>query len=135
MENGAELKRVRMGSLFGHLEMQPPDTVFHVKDRFLADKHPKKVNLGVGGERQNTIWTLLTNLTSSSYTGSFLWIQLASWEDEREVLYWWPTGMEGLHVALEKHCSPMNPNYNTVRCLSDVTDTSYSLANDIKFQS
>ena len=54
MENVAELKRVRVGSLFGHLEMQPPDTVFHVKDRFLADKHPKKVNLGVGGERQST---------------------------------------------------------------------------------
>ena len=111
MENGAELKRVRMGSLFGHLEMQPPDTVFHVKDRFLADKHPKKVNLGVGGERQTTIWTLLMSLTSSSYTGSFLWIQLANWEDDRGVLYLWP--MEALHVALEKHCSPMNPNYNT----------------------
>lgn len=55
MENSAELKRVRVGSLFGHLEMHPPDTVFHVKDRFLADKHPKKVNLGVGGERQSTI--------------------------------------------------------------------------------
>ena len=81
MENSAELKRVRVGSLFGHLEMHPPDTVFHVKDRFLADKHPKKVNLGVGGERQSTIWTLVMTLTgfpSSSHSEPFVWIHLAS---------------------------------------------------------
>jgi len=50
MENGADVKRVKMGSLFGHLEMHPPDPIFNVKERFLADKNPKKVNLGVGGE-------------------------------------------------------------------------------------
>lgn len=50
MENGTDVKRVKMGSLFGHLEMHPPDPIFNVKERFLADKNPKKVNLGVGGE-------------------------------------------------------------------------------------
>ena len=56
MENGANVKHVKMGSLFGHLEMHPPDPIFNVKERFLADKHPKKVNLGVGGEHLTTFF-------------------------------------------------------------------------------
>ena len=51
MENGIESKRVKMdkGSLFGHLDIYPPDPIFHVKDAFLADTHANKVNLGIGG--------------------------------------------------------------------------------------
>ena len=51
MENGVEAKRVKMddGSLFGHLDIYPPDPIFHVKDAYLADKSPNKVNLGIGG--------------------------------------------------------------------------------------
>lgn len=51
MENGVEAKRVKMddGSLFGHLDIYPPDPIFHVKDAYLADKSPSKVNLGIGG--------------------------------------------------------------------------------------
>ena len=51
MENGIEAKRVKMddGSLFGHLDIYPPDPIFHVKDAYLADKSPNKVNLGIGG--------------------------------------------------------------------------------------
>ena len=51
MENGVEAKRVKMddGSLFDHLDVYPPDPIFHVKDAYLADKSPSKVNLGIGG--------------------------------------------------------------------------------------
>lgn len=51
MENGIEAKRVKMddGSMFGHLDVYPPDPIFHVKDAYLADKSPNKVNLGIGG--------------------------------------------------------------------------------------
>ena len=51
MDNGLDVKRVKMdkGSLFGHLDVYPPDPIFHVKDAFLADKSPNKVNLGIGG--------------------------------------------------------------------------------------
>lgn len=53
MENGIESKRVKMdkGSLFGHLDIYPPDPIFHVKDAFLADTHANKVNLGIGAYR------------------------------------------------------------------------------------
>lgn len=56
MENGAcapvgmASKRVKLSSVFGHLEMAPPDAIFRVKDAYLADTHPKKVNLGIGGK-------------------------------------------------------------------------------------
>ena len=52
MENGSTGKKVKMdhGSLFGELPMCPPDAIFHVKDSYLADRDPKKVNLGIGGE-------------------------------------------------------------------------------------
>lgn len=51
MENGNSSKRVKLGSesLFGTLPVCPPDAIFSVKDAFLADKDPKKVNLGIGG--------------------------------------------------------------------------------------
>lgn len=47
-----DVKRVKMdkGSLFGHLDVYPPDPIFHVKDAYLADESPSKVNLGIGGE-------------------------------------------------------------------------------------
>lgn len=47
-----DVKRVKVdkGSLFGHLDICPPDSIFHVKDAYLADKSPNKVNLGIGGE-------------------------------------------------------------------------------------
>ena len=52
MENGMDVKRVKVdkGSLFGHLDICPPDSIFHVKDAYLADKSSNKVNLGIGGE-------------------------------------------------------------------------------------
>ena len=51
MENGNSSKRVKLsnGSIFGDLPMYPPDPIFNVKDSYLADKDPKKVNLGIGG--------------------------------------------------------------------------------------
>ena len=49
LHNGMDAKRVKVASVFGHLERAAPDTVFHIKTCFLADKHPKKVNLGIGG--------------------------------------------------------------------------------------
>ena len=57
MENGIEAKRVKMddGSMFGHLDVYPPDPIFHVKDAYLADKSPNKVNLGIGGSCEKLI--------------------------------------------------------------------------------
>lgn len=51
MENGQSSKKVKMdnGSLFADLPRFPPDPIFSIKDAYLADKHPKKVNLGIGG--------------------------------------------------------------------------------------
>ena len=46
----AVAKRVRMASVFSKVEPAPPDPIFHVKSSFQADKDPRKVNLGVGGE-------------------------------------------------------------------------------------
>ena len=37
-------------SVFSKVELCPPDAVFNVKEKYLADKSPNKVNLGVGGE-------------------------------------------------------------------------------------
>ncbi len=52
MENGGSAKKVKMSqnSIFGDLPMCPPDPVFFVRDAFNADKEPKKVNLGIGGD-------------------------------------------------------------------------------------
>lgn len=47
---GVDSKRVKMSSIFSHVEMAPPVEVFHLKDQFLADNYPNKINLTVGGE-------------------------------------------------------------------------------------
>lgn len=39
----------RNGSVFAHVEEAAPDVVFNVAAQFKQDKHPKKVNLSVGG--------------------------------------------------------------------------------------
>ena len=51
MENGGA-KKVKLShdSIFDSLPMCPPDPVFCGKDSYNADKDPKKVNLGIGGE-------------------------------------------------------------------------------------
>lgn len=65
-ENGSA-KRVKMNhsSIFDGLPVFPPDAIFHVKVSFNADKDPRKVNLGVGGE--------LVNVTMPSvFNGTYL---------------------------------------------------------------
>lgn len=47
---GVDAKRVKLNSIYSHLEAMSPVEVFHVRDLFLADKSPDKINLGVGGE-------------------------------------------------------------------------------------
>lgn len=47
---GVDSKRRKLSSLFSELEMCPPDAIFNVKTKFLADKSPDKVNLGIGGK-------------------------------------------------------------------------------------
>lgn len=47
---GVDSKRVKMSSIFSHVEMAPPVEVFHLKDQFLGDTFPNKINLTVGGE-------------------------------------------------------------------------------------
>lgn len=56
MENGSA-KRVKLGhsSIFDGLAQCPPDPIFFVKDSYNADKDPKKVNLGIGGENTSNI--------------------------------------------------------------------------------
>ena len=52
MENGsAIIKKVKMShnSIFDGLPECPPDPIFFVRDSYMADKDPKKVNLGIGG--------------------------------------------------------------------------------------
>lgn len=50
-----EGKAVRMNgshsSVFENVKLCPPDAIFHVKESYLADKSPNKVNLGVGAYR------------------------------------------------------------------------------------
>ena len=43
-------KRVKMSSIFSQLEVVPQAEPFHMKDLFLADESPDKINLSVGGE-------------------------------------------------------------------------------------
>ena len=52
MRNGAgvDSKRVKLGSFFAHLDVCPPDVIFNVKAKFLADKSPDRVNLSLGGK-------------------------------------------------------------------------------------
>ena len=55
----ADAKRVRLESVFGKVERAPPDGIFHVKSMFLADKDPRKVNLGVGGEEGERVKVMI----------------------------------------------------------------------------
>lgn len=48
---GVDSKRVKMSSIFSHVEMAPPVEVFHLKDQFLGDTFPNKINLTVGAFR------------------------------------------------------------------------------------
>ena len=38
-------------SVFGHVTQAPPITVFKLKDDYVADTNPDKINLGVGAYR------------------------------------------------------------------------------------
>ena len=72
---GSERKEVRLngssGSVFEDVKLCPPDAIFNVKESYLADKSPNKVNLGVGGEihvqvtAQRQIMASLHNLLPS----------------------------------------------------------------------
>ena len=48
-------KRVKLSSIYSDLEAVPPDAIFNVLTRFLADKSPDKVDLGIGGEVPSTL--------------------------------------------------------------------------------
>ena len=43
-------KRVKLSSAFTRVKAIPLDEVFLMKDLFLADQSPNKINLSVGGE-------------------------------------------------------------------------------------
>ena len=43
-------KRVKLSSIFSHLEVVPLAEPFHMRDLFSADENPDKINLSVGGE-------------------------------------------------------------------------------------
>ena len=43
-------KRVTLSSIFSQLKVVPQAEPFHMKDLFLADESPDKINLSVGGE-------------------------------------------------------------------------------------
>ena len=49
----AGLKRARMESLLGHVEREVLDPIYQLKAMCEADKDPRKVNLGIGGEIQS----------------------------------------------------------------------------------
>lgn len=40
-------------SWWSQIEMGPPDPIFSLTERFKADTHPNKVNLGVGAYRDD----------------------------------------------------------------------------------
>ena len=46
-------KRVRMESVFGQVEREVLDPIYQLKAMCQADKDPRKVNLGIGGEMQS----------------------------------------------------------------------------------
>ena len=48
-------KRVKLSSIYSDLEAVPPDAIFNVLTRFLADKSLDKVDLGIGGEVPSTL--------------------------------------------------------------------------------
>ena len=43
-------KRVKLNSIFAQVEVVPLAEAFHLKDLYLVDENPNKVNLSVGGE-------------------------------------------------------------------------------------
>lgn len=49
---GGAAGKAQNGSVFSHVEQAAPDSVFNVAALFRQDKHPKKVNLSVGGKPQ-----------------------------------------------------------------------------------
>lgn len=52
---GVDSKRVKLSSYFAQLEVCPPDVIFNVKNKFVADKSPDKVNLSIGGKVNLTL--------------------------------------------------------------------------------
>lgn len=63
-ETGVDSKRVKLSSLFSHLEVAPPVEIFNLKDRYLADNHPDKINLSVGGEPLHLLLSHMNATTS-----------------------------------------------------------------------
>lgn len=49
---GGAAGKAQNGSVFAHVEQAAPDSVFNVAALFRQDKHPKKVNLSVGGKQR-----------------------------------------------------------------------------------
>ncbi len=57
------------GSVFSTVKLCPPDAVFNVKEKYLADKSPNKVNLGVGGKIIcNSLSSLVLHKFKSMYS-------------------------------------------------------------------
>ena len=59
--------RGRNGSLFAHVEQAAPDSVFNVAAMFKQDKHPKKVNLSVGGKLGSLLTALVYACSATAY--------------------------------------------------------------------
>ena len=43
-------KKLKMSSVFGHVQAVPNDAIFNLKTLYESDTHPQKVDLGIGGE-------------------------------------------------------------------------------------
>ncbi len=63
------------GSVFENVKLCPPDAIFNVKNKYVADKSPNKVNLGVGGELTSRSHALAAEFVSCMTI--FLRLQLA----------------------------------------------------------
>ena len=50
-----DAKRVKLSSTFGRVETVPLAEAFLMKDLFLANENPQKINLSVGGESASDI--------------------------------------------------------------------------------
>ncbi|KAL4540924.1 hypothetical protein Ndes2526B_g05481 [Nannochloris sp. 'desiccata'] len=48
-----QLQQFRCMSWFGHVDEAPKDPILGVTERFIADKNPQKINLGVGAYRDD----------------------------------------------------------------------------------
>ena len=51
--NGFISKKYTTASFFSHVKEGPPDPILGVTTKFLADKNPQKLNLGVGAYRDD----------------------------------------------------------------------------------